>query len=56
VGILIVLNDDEIEPHTGFALHHHANIEIVTYVQDGTITHHDDQGNVGTIHAGTCRR
>src|SRR6266478_5499109 len=49
VGNLIVLNDDEIAPHTGFALHHHANIEIVTYVHDGTITHRDDQGNVGTI-------
>ena len=52
VGNLIVLNDDEIEPHTGFALHHHANIEIVTYVHDGTITHRNDQGDVGTIHAG----
>ena len=52
VGNLIVLNDDEIAPHTGFALHHHANIEIVTYVYDGTITHRDDQGNVVAIHAG----
>ena len=52
VGNLIVLNDDEIAPHTGFALHHHADIEIVTYVHDGTITHRDDQGNIGTIHAG----
>ncbi len=52
VGNLIVLNDDEIAPHTGFELHHHANIEIVTYVHDGTITHRDDQGNVGTIRAG----
>ena len=52
VGNLIVLNDDEIAPHTGFELHHHANIEIVTYMHDGTITHRDDQGNVGTIRAG----
>ncbi len=52
VGNLIVLNDDEIQPHAGFPLHHHANIEIVTYVHDGTITHRDDQGNVGAIHAG----
>src|SRR5260370_42160228 len=48
----MVLKDDEIERHTGFALHHQRNIEIVTYVHDGTITHRDDQGNVGTIHAG----
>jgi redox-sensitive bicupin YhaK (pirin superfamily) len=52
VGNLIVLNDDQIAPHTGFELHHHANVEIVTYVHNGTITHRDDQGNVGTIRAG----
>jgi quercetin 2,3-dioxygenase len=52
VGNLIVLNDDQIAPHSGFELHHHANVEIVTYVHDGTITHRDDQGNVGTIRAG----
>ena len=52
VGNLFVLNDDEIAPHTGFDLHHHANVEIVTYVHNGTITHRDDQGNVGTVRAG----
>jgi hypothetical protein len=31
VGNLIVLNDDEIAPHTGFDLHHHENVEIVSY-------------------------
>ena len=49
MGNLIVLNDDEIAPHTGFDLHHHANVEIVSYIHDGTLTHRDDQGNVGTI-------
>jgi redox-sensitive bicupin YhaK (pirin superfamily) len=43
----MVLNDDEIAPHTGFELHHHANIEVVTYIHDGTLTHRDDQG--GTV-------
>jgi redox-sensitive bicupin YhaK (pirin superfamily) len=52
LGNLIVLNDDEIAPHAGFGLHPHANVEIVTYVQDGIITHRDDQGNVGTVRAG----
>jgi len=52
VGNLIVLNDDEIAPHTGFELHHHANVEIVSYIHDGTLTHRDDQGNVGTVRAG----
>jgi redox-sensitive bicupin YhaK (pirin superfamily) len=52
VGNLIVLNDDEIAPHTGFSLHHHENIEIVSYVREGAVTHRDDQGNVGKTHAG----
>jgi quercetin 2,3-dioxygenase len=52
VGNLIVLNDDEIAPHTGFELHHHANVEIVSYIHDGTLTHRDDQGNVGTVRVG----
>jgi len=52
LGNLIVLNDDEIAPHAGFGLHPHANVEIVTYVHDGIITHRDDQGNVGTVRAG----
>ena len=52
LGNLIVLNNDEIAPHTGFELHHHANVEIVSYIHDGTLTHRDDQGNVGTVRAG----
>ena len=52
VGNLIVLNNDEIAPHTGFELHHHANVEIVSYIHEGTLTHRDDQGNVGTVRAG----
>jgi quercetin 2,3-dioxygenase len=52
LGSLIALNDDEIAPQAGFGLHPHANVEIVTYVHDGIITHRDDQGNVGTVPAG----
>jgi len=52
VGNLIVLNDDEIAPHTGFGLHHHENIEIVSYLREGTVTHRDDKGNLGKTHAG----
>ena len=52
VGNLIVLNDDEIAPHTGFGLHRHENIEIVSYLREGTVTHRDDQGNIGKTHAG----
>jgi redox-sensitive bicupin YhaK (pirin superfamily) len=52
VGNLIVLNDDEIAPHTGFGLHGHENVEIVSYLREGTVTHRDDQGNLGKTHAG----
>jgi len=43
VGNLIVLNDDEIAPHTGFELHHHANVEIVSYIVSG------NQGNLSLL-------
>jgi len=52
LGNLIVLNDDEIAPHTGFGLHHHDNVEIVTYIREGVVTHRDDQGNLGKTNAG----
>lgn len=52
VGNLIVLNDDEIAPHRGFGLHQHENVEIVSYLREGTVTHRDDKGNVGKTHAG----
>ena len=52
VGSLIVFNDDEIAPHEGFALHPHSNIEIVSYVHAGAVTHSDDQGHVGKTPAG----
>src|SRR5579863_5072437 len=52
VGNLIVFNDDEVAPHTGFGLHRHENIEIVSYLREGTVTHRDDKGNVGKTQAG----
>jgi quercetin 2,3-dioxygenase len=52
VGNLIVFNDDEIAPRTGFGLHQHENLEIVSYIRQGTVTHRDDQGNLGKTHAG----
>ena len=44
--------DDEIAPHTGFGPHHHENVAIVSYLREGTVTHRDDQGNIGKTHAG----
>jgi quercetin 2,3-dioxygenase len=51
-GGLRVWNDDEIAPHTGFPPHPHANMEIITYVRDGAITHEDSLGNKGRTEAG----
>jgi quercetin 2,3-dioxygenase len=51
-GALRVWNDDEIAPNAGFPLHAHANIEIITYVREGTVTHRDSLGNEGKIAAG----
>jgi quercetin 2,3-dioxygenase len=51
-GSLRVWNDDEIAPNTGFPPHPHANMEIITYVREGAITHKDSLGNVGRTEAG----
>jgi redox-sensitive bicupin YhaK (pirin superfamily) len=51
-GALRVWNDDEIAPHTGFPPHPHANMEIITYVREGAITHADSLGNEGRTEAG----
>ena len=52
LGALVVWNDDEIAPGTGFGRHGHADMEIVTYVRQGVVTHEDSAGNVGHIVAG----
>jgi redox-sensitive bicupin YhaK (pirin superfamily) len=52
LGALRVWNDDEIAPGTGFGAHPHANMEIITYVRQGAITHKDSLGNVGATRAG----
>lgn len=51
-GGLRVWNDDEIAPSAGFPPHPHANMEIVTYVRQGAITHQDSLGNLGRTEAG----
>ncbi|HEY5299960.1 MAG TPA: pirin family protein [Acetobacteraceae bacterium] len=52
LGRLLVWNDDEIAPGTGFDPHPHRDMEIVTYVRDGAITHRDSLGNEGRTEAG----
>jgi hypothetical protein len=48
-GMLRVLNDDIIAPGTGFGMHPHDNMEIVTIPLSGTLEHKDSIGNIGVI-------
>ncbi len=52
VGPLIVWNDDTVQPGRGFEPHGHRDMEIVTYVREGAISHEDHLGNRGRIEAG----
>lgn len=51
-GTLRVINDDLIEPDTGFDTHPHKDMEIITYVINGDLTHEDSMGNKNTITRG----
>ncbi len=52
LGRLLVWNDDEIAPGKGFDPHSHREMEIITYVREGAITHRDSLGNEGRTEAG----
>jgi redox-sensitive bicupin YhaK (pirin superfamily) len=51
-GPLRVINDDIVEPHSGFPTHAHENMEIFTYIIDGELTHKDSKGNQETLFPG----
>jgi quercetin 2,3-dioxygenase len=51
-GTIRVWNDDEIAPRSGFPPHPHADMEIITYVRTGAISHQDSMGNQGRTEAG----
>ena len=54
-GELVVVNDDRIALHTGFDTHPHRDMEIITYVRRGAISHQDDRGNKGRTPAGSIQ-
>lgn len=47
-----VINDDLIQPNTGFGIHPHRDMEIISYVVNGELTHGDSMGNKNTISRG----
>jgi redox-sensitive bicupin YhaK (pirin superfamily) len=51
-GALRVINDDVIEPSSGFGMHLHSDMEIVTIVMRGAVRHEDSEGNLGVTRAG----
>lgn len=51
-GILRVVNDDVVQPETGFDTHPHQNMEIISYVVDGELTHADSMNNQQTLTRG----
>jgi len=51
-GALRVINDDIVQPNRGFELHPHQNMEIISYVVDGKLTHQDSMGNKHTLGRG----
>ena len=51
-GVLRVLNDDIVHPMSGFDTHPHSNMEIISYIVDGEITHKDSMGNSETLKRG----
>ena len=55
-GLLLVSNDDVIQPDTGFSTHPHRDMEIVTWVLDGELEHKDSEGHTGLIHPGLAQR
>jgi len=55
-GLLLVHNDDVVDPGQGFPPHPHSDMEIVTWVLSGALEHRDSEGNHGVILPGHAQR
>src|SRR5512139_1972174 len=55
-GLLLVNNDDIVEPGMGFETHPHRDMEIVTWVLQGSLVHQDSEGHSGVIYPGLAQR
>ena len=55
-GLLLVNNDDVVDPGTGFETHPHRDMEIVTWVLRGSLVHQDSTGHSGLIYPGLAQR
>lgn len=55
-GVLMVSNDDLVLPGAGFETHPHRDMEIVTWVLQGSLVHQDSEGNSGVIYPGLAQR
>jgi len=55
-GLLLVNNDDVVDPGTGFETHPHRDMEIVTWVMQGSLVHQDSTGHNGVIYPGLAQR
>jgi quercetin 2,3-dioxygenase len=55
-GVLLVSNDDLVQPGGGFDTHPHRDMEIVTWVLAGSLAHRDSAGNSGVIYPGLAQR